>query len=279
VEPLLSVRDLTAWFEPGTSVLNGISFDLHIGEVTAVLGQSGSGKTTLARVLLGLKLSAQSSVKGVIRFRGINLLRMSEKEREGVRGAGIALIPQEPELALNPVMRARDQVEEVLLAHSKLSKRARTERVSAMLAATSFPLELGRRYPHGLSGGQRQRVVIAQALICRPVLLIADEPTNGLDNILQAEMLSLLKGLVQQFGLTLLFITHNAALLEGLAQKVMVMKAGTVIESGAYTRLRDAPEQSYTADLLDVWRGLPGCERITTSAGGVRGDVFGREPG
>ena len=279
MEPLLSVRDLTAWFEPGTPVLNGISFDLHIGEVTAVLGQSGSGKTTLARVLLGLKLSAQSRVEGIIRFNGIHLLRMSEKEREGVRGAGIALIPQEPELALNPVMRARDQVEEVLLAHSKLTKRARTDRVNAMLTATGFPLELGRRYPHELSGGQRQRIVFAQALICRPALLIADEPTNGLDNVLQAEMLSLLKGLVQQFGLTLLFITHNAALLEGLAQKVMVMKAGTVIESGSYTRLRDAPAQSYTADLLDLWHGVPGWGRSAISAGEVRGDIGGREHG
>jgi ABC-type glutathione transport system ATPase component len=273
VEPLLSVRNLTVRFAPtGTPVLEGISFDVYGGVAAAILGESGCGKTTLARTLLGVKLSTQSVHKGSIRFRGTDLLRMSEKALNSIRGAGISMIPQEPELALNPVMRVGHQVEEVLRAHSQLNRSARVERVNATLAAVGLPVDLAHRYPHQLSGGQRQRIVIAQALVCRPLLLIADEPTSSLDNVLQAELLSLLKKLTQQFGLALLFITHNAALLDGLVQSVFVMKSGRIIESGAYERLRDAPKESYTADLLDLSCMVPGRGAVRAAGLGPDGE-------
>ena len=184
-EPLLQVRDLTVSFRGCRSAaLDRISFDLCAGQVLAVLGESGAGKTTLARTIVRLLPLVDTSIEGKVLFKGVDLLATSDHMLQSIRGAGISLIPQEPELGLNPVMRVRDQVDEVLRAHSNLSRRERGERVESTLAATGFPTELSFHYPHQLSGGQRQRIIIAQALVCQPALLIADEPTSALDNVL-----------------------------------------------------------------------------------------------
>lgn len=234
-EPLLQVRDLTvAFHSPPITALREVSLDLAPGEAMGVLGESGSGKTTLARSLLHLLPEGCSTVSGSIRFRGIDIVSASERELQSVRGDQMALIFQEPELALNPVIPVEQQVAEVLRAHSNTSPEHRRMEVRKMLAAVGLAdPDIWSAFPHQLSGGQRQRVVIAQALISKPALLILDEPTSAVDNVMQAEILRLLKEFKARLQLSLVFITHNPFLLSGLVDSVIVMSAGRVIECGA----------------------------------------------
>ncbi len=242
-EPLLQVRDLTVGFRaPPVTAVKQVSFDLASGETVGLLGESGSGKTTLARTLLRLLPPACSTISGSIRFRGTEILRASERELQKIRGAHVALIFQEPELALNPVIPVGEQVAEVLRAHSRASRRDRRMEVRSMLAEVGLPdRDIWSAFPHQLSGGQRQRVIIAQALICRPALLIADEPTSALDNVIQREILQLLRKLRARLQLSLIFITHNPALLSGLADSVMVMRAGSLVARGNVGTLVQSP--------------------------------------
>ncbi len=254
--PLLEVRELTVRFRESVgAVLDGITFELSAGESVAVVGESGAGKSTLARSLLRL-LPAGARFEGSIYLRGTDVLGAGGAVLQGIRGAQISLIPQDPELALNPVMRVCDHVEEILRAHVRLSRRERRNRAQAALAMTGLGAELTRAYPHQLSGGQRQRVVIALALVTRPAVLVADEPTSALDTVLQAEILSLLKDLIQGFGLTLLFITHDATLVHGLADRVIVMREGRVLESGGIQQIFHS-QNPYTAKLIGSVAPLP----------------------
>ncbi|MFY9585627.1 MAG: ABC transporter ATP-binding protein [Candidatus Acidiferrales bacterium] len=253
---LLQVRDLTVRLEASTGgfvhAIEGVSLDVAAGEAVGILGESGCGKTTVALALLRLLPRDGQIVRGSVEFAGCDLVAADESELEKIRGAGISLIFQEPGIALNPVMRVGDQVSEVIYAHRKWNwKRCREEAAAAV--AEVFPRDaarISRTYPHELSGGQRQRVLIAQAIACGPALVIADEPTAALDTTTQAEILALIKQLKQRLRVALVLITHNPALLVGLADRILVMYAGRVVEEGPLEQVYHEPLHPYTRGLL-----------------------------
>jgi peptide/nickel transport system ATP-binding protein len=260
MEPLLEVRNLSVRFpSPSSAALHAVSFDVARGETVGVLGQSGAGKTTLARALVGL-LSKSCRVEGSVRFRQQELLDLSDREFEKLRGSQISIIPQEPELALNPVLRIGRQVDEVLRAHTGENRVRRLTQVEAVLQSVGLSEpRIRSAYAHQLSGGQRQRVVISQAIISKPALLVADEPTHALDNVVQADVLELLRRLKRDLSLAMLFITHNPALLHGFADRVIVMQGGCVVESGEYESVFRRPVHAYTKSLLNAARIQPEC--------------------
>jgi ABC-type glutathione transport system ATPase component len=259
VPQLLRIRDLKVRFRDcATAAVAGLDLDLSEGETIGVLGESGAGKTTLARCIIQMLPAGQAEIEGSIVFRGLDLLLASEPVRRTIRGAKIALISQEPELGLNPVIRVGEQVAEVLRAHANVNKQQRKEAVEAMLTAVGLKdREIWLAYPHQLSGGQRQRVVIAQALVSKPALLIADEPTSALDNLVQSEILHLLRELKRHLNLAVLFITHDPALLTGLADRVLVMYAGSIVETGSLQQIWSAAQHPYTASLVKSFPALP----------------------
>lgn len=233
--------------------LREVSFDIAKGEIVGVLGESGCGKSTLALSLLGL-LPPGVCVAGEIVFREHNLLRLNPASWRSIRGAKISLIHQEPGLSLSPVMRVGDQVAEVLRAHGNLSRRERREQVKKTLYQVQLR-ETDRvynAYPHQLSGGELHRIVIAQALACRPDLVIADESTRALDVRTQVEILTVLRELNQQTGTAILFITHNPASLAGFAKRTLIMYAGRIVEQGSVAQVFRRPLHPYTAGLLEL---------------------------
>jgi peptide/nickel transport system ATP-binding protein len=233
--------------------VNGASLEVWPGEVLGVLGESGSGKSTMARASLRLLPKHAEITGGGIEFEGRELLRLQEREMEELRGARIAMVPQEPGLALNPVMKAGDQIAEVIRAHRDWSwKRCRQE--AGILLERVHLHSSGRRmydaYAHQLSGGQQQRVAIAQALACRPALVIADEPTASLDSETEEEILKLLRELRAEQKMSLLLITHDPKILMGLADRVAVMYGGRVVEQGRLGEVFREPRHPYTKALL-----------------------------
>jgi oligopeptide/dipeptide ABC transporter ATP-binding protein len=257
MKSVLAVRNLhVAYFSRASvasSAIVNVSFDVKPGEILGVLGESGSGKSTLAASLLRLLPANGKIQQGSILFEGRDVLQAEPRELESLRGRRIALINQEPSVALHPTMRVRDQVDEVLAAHEHLSRKARRERLQQVLAAL-FPAETERissSYPHQLSGGQRQRVLIAQAIACRPSLLIADEPTSSLDPATQREILSVFENVRRRFGVAIIFITHNPSLLAGLADRVLVLYAGRVAEFGPAENVLFHSLHPYTRVLLE----------------------------
>ncbi|MBI3664383.1 MAG: ABC transporter ATP-binding protein [Acidobacteria bacterium] len=232
--------------------LEDVSFAMRPGEVVGVVGESGSGKSTLALSLLRLLPPGGQVVRGAVELDARDLLALEERELERIRGAEVSLIWQEPGIALNPVMRVRDQVGEIIRAHHSWNQQRCTDEANATLALV-FPSDtarIGAAYPHQLSGGQRQRVLIAQALSCHPKLIVADEPTASLDAVIQAEILELLRDLKQRLNLSLIVITHNPGILVGLADRVLVMYAGRVVEEGPAARVYSASLHPYTRGLL-----------------------------
>lgn len=221
------------------SALRDLSMELHARKAVGVLGESGSGKSTLSRAILQLLPANAKVVAGSIDFHGRNLLTLPRQELRRVRGASIALISQEPALALNPVLTIGTQIIDVLRAHRSVSKQEAMQQTQAMLREVGFsePERLLRAYPHQLSGGQRQRAAIAQALICRPDLLIADEPLSSLDTITQAEILELLHKLKRELNLAMIFITQNAWAISDLADEVLVIRDGRVAAAGTFADL------------------------------------------
>ncbi len=253
---LLDVLGLGVTY-PGAAVLRGVSFAIGRGEVLGLLGESGCGKSTTALAILGL-LPRGASVTGSVRFEGRELLELREPEWRGIRGAGVSLIFQEPRAALNPVMPVGKQVEEVIRAHRKRPSARRASETLDVLARVGLDARVRQSYPHQLSGGQLQRVLIAQALACAPSLVLADEPTASLDTVTQADILGLLRDLKTNSRLSLLVITHHPAILNGLAERVLVMYAGQIVESGARERIYSQPLHPYTAALLRCVPPLPG---------------------
>jgi oligopeptide/dipeptide ABC transporter ATP-binding protein len=255
-EALLQVHELTVRFPSGDGreipAVEGVSFEIAAGEVVGLLGESGCGKTSTALSLLRLLPPAGRIVGGSIRFRGIELLSLEERQLEKIRGNQVSVIFQEPSLALNPVMRVGEQISEVLRAHRPGDRRRYREEARAMLYQVRLADadRIYDAYPHQLSGGQRQRVVIAQALVCQPALVIADEPTAALDTTVQAEILALLGELKRQLKIAFLLISHNPAVLATLADRLLVMYAGRIVEAGGLRDVFRQPLHPYTAALL-----------------------------
>jgi ABC-type glutathione transport system ATPase component len=252
----LQVRELTAEFRFGNAppcrAVDRVSFDISSGEVLGVMGESGSGKTTLALALLGLHDKERVSVSGSVLFRSEDLLTFDEFALQKIRGARVSLISQEPGAALCPVRRVGEQIAEVLHAHSERTwKECRAEAESWLVRIGLEPS--GRffsAYPHQLSGGQLQRIVLAQALICGPHLLIADEPTASLDARHQAEFVKLLRDLKSQLGLAVLLISHTPEIQASLADRVLVMKSGRIVEQGSLVDVFRNPSDEYTRSLI-----------------------------
>lgn len=256
MEDLLQVSGLTAEFRAGSAAahraVDGVSFDIAEGEVVGLMGESGCGKTTLAHALLGLHDRDCVDISGSALFRGQDLFLLGERALQKIRGAKISLISQEPGIALCPVRRVGDQIAEVMHAHARLSwKDCRIEAASWLDRTGLQPTDrFWSAYPHQLSGGQLQRVVLAQALICKPDLLIADEPTASLDARNQAEFVDLLRKLKSQFGLSVLLISHTAEIQASLADRLLVMRAGRIVEQGTLAQMFRNPSDDYTRAML-----------------------------
>jgi oligopeptide/dipeptide ABC transporter ATP-binding protein len=255
-ENLLEIRDLWVRFLVNDgqefTVLDRISFDIAPGEVVGLLGESGSGKTTLALSLLQLLPPAARLAGGSVAFGGRDLLLLNEKQLREVRGAEISLVYQDSSV-LNPVIKVGDQVTEVVRAHHRWTRQRAREEVQAALAAVGLggSDRIYHSYPHQLSGGQRQRVMIAQALVCKPRLIIADELTASLDATLAAEVVNLIKQLKDSSDTSVLFITHDVATLARVADRVMVMYAGQIVENGRTQEVFSTPQHPYTRALLE----------------------------
>jgi oligopeptide/dipeptide ABC transporter ATP-binding protein len=234
-------------------VLSGVSFDLMAGEILGVLGESGSGKSTLAASVLRVLPPNGQVEKGAVLYEGHNLLQANPEELRQIRGGRIALIFQEPSLALHPTIRVGEQVRQVLAAHQSSPKNVLNDRAREVFTHL-FPQDtdrIMRSYPHQLSGGQRQRALIAQAIACSPTVVIADEPTAALDPVTQAEILGVFRSLRESLGLAMIFITHNPALLSGFADRILVLYAGQVIEWGPAEAVLRLPQHPYTKALLE----------------------------
>ena len=256
--PLLQVENLNIAFRTQASevaAVRNVSFSVPESGTLGLVGESGSGKSATALSILRL-LSPQARVHGTIHFAGDDLLALPEAAMRRLRGAGISMIFQEPMTALNPVMRAGDQVAEAVRAHSRVSKDEAWRRTLDALndVAIPEPALRARDYPHQLSGGQRQRIMIAMALVNRPRLLIADEPTTALDVTIQAQILSLLRDLREKYRLAMLFISHDLGVISRVADHVAVMYAGEIVEMGPVARIFSDARHSYTRGLI---RAIP----------------------
>lgn len=252
---ILSVRDLRVSFrtEEGlVRAIDGVSFDLEEGEILGVVGESGSGKTVSLLAVMGLITDPNAIIEGSIRYKGRELVGLPARDLRRLRGNEIAMIFQDPMTALTPVYTIGWQIAEQIRAHRNISKSKAMERVEQLLAEVNFPNphEAMSRYPHQLSGGMRQRAVIAMALSCDPALLVADEPTTALDVTVQAGILDLVRKLRATHNSAVVFITHDMGVVSELADRVMVMYAGRVVERGSRTELFSDPRHPYTRALL-----------------------------
>ena len=252
---MLDIRDLSVVFtdraEPFTAV-DRFSLQMEEGEVVGVVGESGSGKSMTAHALMGLIQSPYARVTGKAMFNGVDLLFLSPRELREYQGKDLSIIFQEPMTSLDPTMRIGRQVEESLRIHEKLSRAERRARaLDAMaLAGLSEPETVYRQYPHQLSGGMRQRVMIAAALVLRPRLLIADEPTTALDVTIQKQILETLKEINRKEGTAILFISHDLGVIRALCRRVVVMKSGKIVESGPVDEVFRRPREDYTKLLI-----------------------------
>ena len=253
---LLEVQDLRTQFHtPSGTVhaVDGMSYDVEQGETVAIVGESGCGKSVSALSILRLlPVPSGRIVSGAIRFLGQDLLALGNEDMRAVRGRQIAMVFQEPMTSLNPVLTIGLQLTETMVQHLALSRAESAIRAVAYLQMVGIPEPEQRlkQYPHHLSGGMRQRVMIAMALCCEPTLIIADEPTTALDVTIQAQILELMKGLSQRFGVALILITHNLGVVARYADRVNVMYAGKIIEQGKARDVYRHPRHPYTLGLL-----------------------------
>jgi len=264
VSNLLEVRGLSVHIPVPPHMLRAVdhvSFDLARGETLGLVGESGSGKTMTALALMRLLEPPLSDLPtGEVRLDGQDLMQLSEREMSGLRGRALSMVFQEPMTSLNPVMSVGQQIAEPLRRHMKLGASAALRRAEEMLALVGIPepARVARGYPHQLSGGMRQRAMIAIALACQPALLIADEPSTALDVTVQAQLLELLAGLQRDFGTAMLLITHDLAVVAETANRVAVMYAGRIVETGPVAAIFANPRHPYTRGLL---ASIPRIER------------------
>jgi peptide/nickel transport system ATP-binding protein len=254
-ERLLEVEDLRTHFrtvEGTVRAVDGVSFHIESGETLAVVGESGCGKSVTSMSILRLIQEPPGKITGSVRFKGRDLLKLSEREMRDIRGNEISMIFQEPMTSLNPVLTIGRQISETLKLHQGMDDRAAEARAIEMLELVHIP-EARRRvkeYPHQLSGGMRQRVMIAMALACNPQLLIADEPTTALDVTIQAQILELMGELKSKVGAAILLITHDLGVVAEMAERIVVMYAGRKVEEARATDLFSRPRHPYTQGLL-----------------------------
>lgn len=263
IAPLLSIENLTVAFptEDGPAyAINHLSLDIHPGEVLGLVGESGCGKSMTSLAVLRLVPQPGYIAEGRITFDGQDLLALPNEEMRRIRGARIALIPQDPLTSLNPVYTVGDQIIEVLTLHQGLSEHEARKRAVELLDQVRIPNagERIRDYPHQFSGGMRQRVMIAMALSCTPTLLIADEPTTALDVTVQAQILDLLREIRQEHGTAILLITHDLGVVAEICDNVAVMYAGRIVEEAPVVNLFKNPRHPYTWGLLN---SLPTLDR------------------
>ena len=252
---MLKVKGLSIYFEEKgkrQEAVKNISFTMNKGDILGLVGESCSGKTMTALTIAGLLKTDAVLDEGEIIFEGNNLLEFTEKEMRKIQGKDISMIFQEPMTALNPTMRIGKQIEEALVLHTNLSRAERKEKVLKALEDVEMkhPDEVYRKYPYELSGGMRQRVLIAAAIICRPKLLIADEPTTALDVTTQESILKLLKKLNKKYNMGILFISHNLKVINEICNRVIVMKDGNMVEEGQVEEVFHFPKEEYTKELI-----------------------------
>ncbi|SEO73545.1 ABC transporter ATP-binding protein [Aquisalimonas asiatica] len=280
--PLLKVSNLTVDFKTRSGqvhALENVGYSVNKGEMVAVVGESGSGKSVSAFAVMGLLDAAAQIRSGDIRFDQMDLLSMREEELAQLRGREMAMIFQNPASALNPIRKVGQQIEDVLRRHGPVSSQDARERAIAALAQVRIPAPERRydAYPFQLSGGLCQRVMIAMALCCHPRLLIADEPTTGLDVTTQATVMDLLASLGSERDMGTLLITHDLALASQYADRVIVMHAGQIVESAETRTLLESPRHPYTAGLVEAAPGAArGIEELRAIPGGIpdlRGDL------
>src|SRR5688572_18249040 len=255
-DSLLDVQGLETTFKTPEGVVhavNGVSFGLKEGETLGVVGESGCGKSVTMLSILGLIATPPGKVEaGKAEFFGQDLLKMSKDEIRAVRGAQISMVFQDPMTSLNPVLTVGRQLEEPLMLHVGMSREQASDRAAELLAMVGIPRPKDRLndYPHQFSGGMRQRVMIAMGLSCSPQVLIADEPTTALDVTIQAQIIELVKRLRDEIGMAIIWITHDLGIVAGLADRVMVMYAGCIVEEAPVRDLYENPRHPYTLGLL-----------------------------
>lgn len=254
---ILSVKNLKLWFHNdfgSTQILNGISFDIYRGETLGIVGESGCGKSMTSLCTMRLLETPPARIEGEILLGGVNLLSLTEKQMQKMRGNKLSMIFQEPMTSLNPVYTIGDQISEALRLHQGLSKKEAMARSIEMLrmVKVALPEQRVKEYPHQLSGGMRQRVMIAMALACRPELLIADEPTTALDVTVQAQVLDLMRDLQKEMGTAIAFITHDLGVINEMCNRAIVLYCGEVMEEALVKDLFKDPKHPYTKGLLST---------------------------
>lgn len=255
-EKLLEIKNLHTSFrirDDYYDAVDGVDMQLFSDEILAIVGESGCGKSTLATTVMGLHNANFTRSTGEIIFEGKNLVTLTEKEFNDIRGAGIGMIFQDPLSSLNPLQRIGKQIEEGLIYHTKLNQQERQKRVLELIEQVGIPNppRVARQYPHELSGGMRQRVIIAIALACKPKIIIADEPTTALDVTIQAQILDLLVSLQKEIHAGIIMITHDLGVVAQLADRVCVMYAGQIVEQASALELFTNPMHPYTRSLLN----------------------------
>ena len=273
---LLSVQDLKVYFignERVARALDGVSYEVGRGETVCLVGESGCGKTVSALTILGIIPQPPGKIMGgKVRFNNQNLLDLTEKKMQEIRGNHIAIVFQEPMTSLNPVFTIEDQIQEAIMVHERLDEGDIRQRCIQLLKDVGIPSpeERLKDYPHQLSGGQRQRVMIAMALACNPDLVIADEPTTALDVTIQAQILNLFQELQQKRQMSLLYITHDLAVVANIADRIYVMYAGIIVEQGDTATIFHNPRHPYTQGLLT---SLPSRTKRGSTLHSIQGTV------
>ncbi|WP_347550733.1 ABC transporter ATP-binding protein [Pseudalkalibacillus hwajinpoensis] len=285
MEKILEVNDLHVSFDTfagEVKAVRGVNFHLNKGETLAIVGESGSGKSVTSKAVMGLIPNPPGRIKqGEIKFGDRDLAQMSEKEMQKIRGSEISMIFQDPMTSLNPTMTIGKQIMEGLIKHQNMSKSEAKERAIELLKLVGIPNAEGRvtEYPHQFSGGMRQRVVIAIALACNPRVLIADEPTTALDVTIQAQILELLNDLQEKMGTSIIFITHDLGVVANIADRVAVMYAGKIVETGTVDEIFYNPQHPYTWGLLGSMPSLDSTDEELIAIPGSPPDLLDPPPG
>ena len=273
---ILEIKNLHTYFYTDSGVIksvDGVDIELREGTTLGIVGESGSGKSVTALSVMGLLMGTTGKVaEGEILFEGRDLTKLDDEERRKMRGEKISMIFQEPMTSLNPVMKIGDQITECILMHNNISKQEAWDKAVEMLKLTGVPRveRMMKEYPFQLSGGQRQRVMIAMALVCKPKILIADEPSTALDVTIQAQILDLMENLKQKTGTSILFITHDLGVVAEVCDDVVVMYSGRVVEKGDVRSIFASPSHPYTRGLLASIPKLGECaEELESIPGNV----------